>query len=318
MVGSMYAAISGLRAHQQKMNVIGNNIANVNTYGYKTQRTTFKESMYSSVRGSTGGTATTGGVNASQIGYGCTVGTIDMNMRTGNYAISDQSTDVMIDGDGFFFVGDINNTGYATDGSVDLSALKLTRVGNFTFDENGYLTDGQGNVVYGFAWDGTTGAYNPENLVPIQLPPKDPANIGDPTAERAEVQSISIGKNGEITGTNADGTVHVGCISLAYVPNPNGLTHVGGPYYQAGGNSGDLRAGSVGGVVSNAGGGGAGGTDTLVNFASGLVSGALEMSNVDISNEFADLITTQRGFQANTKIITVTDEMLADLVAMKR
>ncbi len=107
MVGSMYAAISGLRAHQQKMNVIGNNIANVNTYGYKTQRTTFSESMYSSVRNSTGGTATTGGVNAAQIGYGCTVGTIDMNMRTGNYAVTDNPLDIMLDGDGMLMVGPI-------------------------------------------------------------------------------------------------------------------------------------------------------------------------------------------------------------------
>ena len=107
MVGSMYAAISGLRAHQQKMNVIGNNIANVNTYGYKTQRTTFSESMYSSLRNSTAGTATTGGVNASQIGYGCKVGTIDMNMRTGTYAVTDNPLDLMIDGDGFLMVGDI-------------------------------------------------------------------------------------------------------------------------------------------------------------------------------------------------------------------
>lgn len=317
MVGSMYAAISGLRAHQQKMNVIGNNIANVNTYGYKTQRTTFSESMYSSLRNSTAGTATTGGVNASQIGYGCKVGTIDMNMRTGTYAVTDNPLDLMIDGDGFLMVGDIvaDAGGYPADG--DLSGLKLTRVGDLRFDSNGYLTDGNGNVVYGFKWDenaggagGANGAYAAGNLVPIRLP------IDDVTGKPKEFSGISISANGEITAHDekADETVKIGCIALGYVDNPSGLTHMGGPYYQAGGNSGTLRPGSCGGIVTD----GNGNNDTLVNFASKMVTGTLEMSNVDISNEFADLITTQRGFQANTKIITVTDEMLADLVAMKR
>lgn len=319
MVGSMYAAISGLRAHQQKMNVIGNNIANINTYGYKTQRTTFSESMYSSLRNSTAGTATTGGVNASQIGYGCNVGTIDMNMRTGTYAVTDNPLDLMIDGDGLLMVGDIvaDPGGYQVD--ADLTGLELTRVGDLRFDSNGYLTDGKGKIVYGFAWNengagagGATGAYEAGSLIPLRLP------VDQQTNKPIELSGISISANGEITAHNEkeDKTVKIGCIALGYVDNPSGLTHLGGPYYRAGGNSGSLRAGSCGGVVSNAN-VGAGG-DTLVNFASKMVTGTLEMSNVDLSNEFADLITTQRGFQANTKIITVTDEMLADLVAMKR
>lgn len=317
MVGSMYAAISGLRAHQQKMNVIGNNIANVNTYGFKTQRTTFKESMYSTLRNSTAGTATNGGTNASQIGYGCTVGAIDMNMRTGTYAVTDNPLDLMIDGDGLLMVGPIvaDPTGYPVAG--DLSGLELTRVGDLKFDSNGYLVDGQGKVVYGFKWDdnggggagGATGEYAAGNLVPLRLPVDDQGKV-------LEVSGISISKNGEITAHDekASKTIKIGCIALGYVDNPSGLTHLGGPYYRAGGNTGTLRPGTCNGVVS----GGNGQDDTLVNFASSLITGTLEMSNVDISNEFADLITTQRGFQANTKIITVTDEMLSDLVAMKR
>lgn len=316
MVGSMYAAISGLRAHQQKMNVIGNNIANVNTYGYKSQRTTFSESMYSSLRNSTAGTTTTGGTNASQIGYGCNVGTIDMNMRTGTYAVTDNPLDLMIDGDGFLLVGNItpNVDGYPVNDSEGLiGALKLTRVGDLKFDSNGYLVDGKGNVVYGFAYSDADKKYDSEHLKPIKIP-EDPNNKGKLQA----LSGISISANGEVTAVNdKDKPVKLGCIALGYVDNPNGLTHLGGPYYQAGGNTGALRPGTCGGVVTDANAGGAGG-DTLVNFASKMVSGTLEMSNVDISNEFADLITTQRGFQANTKIITVTDEMLADLVAMKR
>ena len=314
MVGSMYAAISGLRAHQQKMNVIGNNIANVNTYGYKSQRATFRDSMYSSLRSSTAGTATTGGVNASQIGYGSTVNTIDMNMRTGTYAITDDSMNLMIDGDGFFITSpNINTAGYplSADTVGNLDGMQLTRVGDFRFDNNGYLTDGTGNIVYGFAWDGAVEKWIPGTLVPLRIP-ADGADPTDATAERVALTSISISKNGEITGMNGDQVVHIGCISLAYVDNPGGVTHLGDSYYQAGGNAGSVRAGSVGNVV------GAADDSGIVNMNSSMVSGALEMSNVDISNEFADLITTQRGFQANTKIITVTDEMLSDLVSMRR
>ena len=315
MVGSMYAAISGLRAHQQKMNVIGHNIANVNTFGYKSQRTTFKESMYSSVRTSTGGTATTGGTNAAQIGYGATVGTIDMNMRTGNYAVTDNTLDVMIDGDGFFVTSPQIQKDLPTDGTGGLNGMALTRVGNLNFDDNGYLVDGQGNVVYGFRWDGQGG-----NLQPIRLP-NLAGEFNETIEKRMALSNISINEKGEITGMDekTQEVKHIGCLALAYVDNPNGLTHMGGPYYRAGGNAGDVRVGSSGGVVGGGNGGGnAGGQDNLVNFNSKIRSGVLEMSNVDISNEFADLITTQRGFQANTKIITVTDEMLSDLVAMKR
>lgn len=302
MVGSMYAAISGLRAHQQKMNVIGNNIANVNTYGYKSQRTTFKESMYSSLRASTGGTATMGGTNASQIGYGCSVGTIDMNMKTGTYAITDRTLDVMIDGDGFLITGNITD-GYdlATE-SID--GLQLSRLGNLDFDNNGYLVDGNGNVIYGFAQDDQLD-YDTDTLVPLKKPTDDNGDI-------MALTNINISTKGEITGSFGDQIITIGCVAMAYVDNPNGLTHLGGPYYQAGGNAGGVRAGTVGNVI------GAGDDTGIVNFNSSFVPGALEMSNVDISNEFADLITTQRGFQANTKIITVTDEMLSDLVSMKR
>lgn len=304
MVGSMYAAISGLRAHQQKMNVIGNNIANVNTYGYKSQRTTFKESMYSSLRASTGGTATMGGTNASQIGYGCSVGTIDMNMKTGTYAITDRTLDVMIDGDGFLITGNIDADGYDLAGGDSIDGLQLSRLGNLDFDNNGYLVDGNGNVIYGFAQD-DQGDYDTDTLVPLRKPTDDNGDI-------MALTNINISNKGEITGSFGDQIVTIGCVAMAYVDNPNGLTHLGGPYYQAGGNAGGVRAGTVGNVI------GADEDSGIVNFDSSFVPGALEMSNVDISNEFADLITTQRGFQANTKIITVTDEMLSDLVSMKR
>ena len=84
MTGAMSAAISGMKNHMQALNVVGNNIANVNTYGYKTQRITFKESIYNTLSAGSGGTATMGSTNPGQIGYGCTVGTIDLDMNPGD------------------------------------------------------------------------------------------------------------------------------------------------------------------------------------------------------------------------------------------
>ena len=103
----MYAAIAGLKTHMSKMNVIGNNIANVNTNGYKSQRTIFKDAMYTMYSSGSDGTTTTAGRNPSQVGYGSQVSSIDLNMATGSYAPG-ISTDCMIYGDGFFMVGDKN------------------------------------------------------------------------------------------------------------------------------------------------------------------------------------------------------------------
>ena len=105
MTGAMYAAIAGLKTHMSKMNVIGNNIANVNTAGYKSQRTVFKDAMYTMYRSGSDGTTTSGGRNPAQVGYGSQISTIDLNMSSGSYAPGN-AMDCMIDGDGFFLVGD--------------------------------------------------------------------------------------------------------------------------------------------------------------------------------------------------------------------
>jgi flagellar hook protein FlgE len=99
----MFSGIAGLRAHQQKMDVIANNIANVNTYGYKSGRVTFKESIYQTTSSSSEGNDVFGGSNPSQVGYGSEVGTIDLMFSSGAYAPTDSSMDCMIDGEGFFY-----------------------------------------------------------------------------------------------------------------------------------------------------------------------------------------------------------------------
>lgn len=149
MTGAMYAAVSGLKAHMSALNVIGQNISNVNTNAYKATRYTFLEALYTSVRGGSDGSNLLGGKNPAQVGYGSSIGTIDLDMSTKNYTPTGKATDIMIDGDGFLIVGDKGGT-FGTTGTKDLSDMYLTRLGNLEFDNQGYLVDGQGQVVYGY------------------------------------------------------------------------------------------------------------------------------------------------------------------------
>lgn len=360
----MYAAISGLKSHMQKLNVIGNNVANVNTYGYKAARTTFKESLYTTVYSGSNGTTSIGGVNPSQIGYGCSVGTIDLDMSTANYTPTGVDLDCMIDGDGFFMVGDKPGVNGTSLDVTDAKDLYLTRVGNFKFDSQGYLVDGAGNVVYGFATiaDGKTapGIVDPNNnnpgystqLVPIRLPlaakgdgtvaegtaiypginDTSKMNVYDAAGEDGKstgkvisVDSVSIdGATGKVTAVNkeTDEIVVVGYIALANVSNPAGVTHVQGPYYRAMEGAGDCVAASIGGAVKGYLNNQEATTDGAVMVGStgttSLITGGLESSGTDLATEISEMITTQRGYQANTRIITVTDSMLEELVNMKR
>ena len=446
MTGAMYAAIGGLKTHMTNLNVIGNNIANVNTTAYKAQRMIFQESLYTTRRAGSNGTATRGGNTPSQIGYGAQVGSIDLNMAPGTFNPTGNALDCMIDGDGFFLVGE---KGLTFDSADDYTKLSLTRVGDFDFDPLGYITDGQGNVVYGFQM-----VYNPEyvegateqqilaakqegrniqdelilstQLVPLRVPlaAAEPtlANGGlnangttnwdageavydilsgypvtaDGTAQNTErvnvslanpdlydpetgaldlerlnelfpgaggaaggadgvpetitsytgpipnlnntaatLEGVSVNENGAIIGTSrANGkTVIIGYIAVGGVTSPNGVTHTGGPYYKAQEGAGDLTVGIAGGLlgngtylnnaVSTVDADGEGYTPELRNLLDQLKSvkiqgSGLEASTADVATEFANMIVTQRGYQANTRIVTVTDSMLEELVNMKR
>ena len=414
MTGAMYAGISGLKTHMQNLNVIGHNLANVNTYGYKSQRMIFRESLYGTTVAGSNGTEIRGGVNPSQIGYGVQVGTIDLNMSTSTYTPTGYPMDCMVNGDGFFLVGDKDS--YQGIESVEnLTKFDLTRLGDFNFDPNGYLVDGAGRVVYGFAsvqnpaFDTTKppSKDNPQTiistqLVPLRLPlaaaepnavngglpagateplwqagaavydvlnknPNATANaatgatnmspediftkdtttgeftdtintglgtgdagpqvkptMGVPNTQGARVQlnSIKIGENGVIQGTNekTGETVTIGCLAIARVVNPDGVTHQDGPYYKAMEGSGDIAVGTPGGTVSgylnNVTQGGK--VENQLGKSSTVRSNGLEASSADVATEFASMITTQRGYQANTRLITVTDSMLEELVNMKR
>lgn len=332
MVKSMYAAVAGLKSHQTKMDVISNNIANVNTWGFKSQTTSFKDSMYqNNTVGSAGavGVGSAGGTNTSQIGFGVNVGAISVNYTTGAWSPTGRSLDCMINGSGFFLVGPMQD-GSKTDNGTDTVAgikgdslassnLKLSKVGIFAVDGNGYLVDDQGNYVYGYqgTWDDTNKSWkidsSSENarLVPIRIPSKStklengnvshPAEGTDENSKRPIINTYKIGDDGKIVGTTETGDiVTIGQIAVASVENVNGLEHDQGYYYTPGANVGKISGGA-----------------TTISTGK-ILSGYLEMSNVDLAKEMSDMITTQRGYQANTKIITVTDEMLSELVSMKR
>ncbi len=185
MLGSMYSAVSGLSAHQTKMNVIGNNIANVNTYGFKSSRVTFSDVFYQTMNGASAPTANGGGTNPTQLGYGAKVNSVDViNTRAGS-ATTDRALDVYINGDGYLPTKN-------SDG-----VIKYTRVGVLSFDVSGNLVDSNGNQVLGFRMDETTGnaqlnsdgTATAQNLVAIKV---DPAKLDKYTG-------IAIGQNGEIT-----------------------------------------------------------------------------------------------------------------------
>ena len=413
MLRSMYAGVSGLRSHQTMMDVIGNNIANVNTTGFKASTVTFQDTLSQMIGGAGAPQNTTGGTNPSQVGLGVRLGSIATNFSQGASQLTGRTTDLAIQGDGMFV---------ARTGGEQL----YTRQGSFSFDTTGRLVTPQGAVVQGWMADadGNINVNGPvgdlslpvgQLLQPAQtrqmaiggnLPSDaevgavissaieiydvqgtempvtmtftktadnswsveatvpddtgapvsvysgsiafDPAT-GQPTApgpltlnmagapgewtQPVEValgtapdglqqfsgtnsvsfteqngsgvgflRSFSISPGGVLTGVFSNGqTRAVGQIALATFNNPLGLEKVGDSMYRTSVNSGIAQVGSAGD-------GGRG----------SIAGGMLEMSNVDLAQEFTNLIVAQRGFQANSRIITASDELLQDLVNLKR
>lgn len=449
MMRSMFSGVSGLRAHQAKMDVIGNNIANVNTVGYKGQTVTFQEVFSQTIRGAgSPDTSGRGGTNPQSIGLGVNVAAMDVIHTQGSTQRTDNPTDLMIDGNGFFVVSnDGGQNRYYTragnfsvdvggnlvtpgglkvlglDGSpivIDKSKTMVAKPsgpapavapavttlvgdewslsGNINVNDKSYTTtmtvyDSLGathkvNVNFGDKAESTSVPptpgvyYRPVTIVQVGDPnatPVVPDSTIFPTAgnvyaffntdgtfnqlttDTAGATPVGVGTNialdypgannvvlpitqavagksalfakvtsnnslSNISGTqkygNAPGSIDsfnisakgdveatytngqksiLATIALAGFDNPAGLRKMGSNLFVSTSNSGDERMGTPG----------AGSFGTLA-------PGALEMSNVDLSQQFTEMITTQRGFQANSRIITTTDEMLQELVNLKR
>ena len=390
MLRSLFSGISGLRAHQTMLDVTGNNIANVNTTGFKASQAQFQDTLSQVLQNAGAAQDGIGGTNPAQVGLGVRVAGITTNFQQGAAQLTNRSTDMMISGDGFFVVCKGAEQFYS-------------RAGAFDFDATGQLVTPDGGLVQGWAAaaDGSIDVNGP--LVDLRLPiatlmaaeattsatfegnlPSEAAvgtvlnreiDVYDAAGNRTALElsftrtatgwdvsatngattatgtlaftdgvltgggTLTVGamtvdlatvtgyagldtveastQNGRAAGTlqsftiNADGTLlgsfsnglkqPLGRVALATFTNPAGLTKSGNSLYASTVNSGDAQIGAAG-----TGGRGA------------LTGGALEMSNVDLSAEFTNLIIAQRGFQANSRVITTSDELLQELVNLKR
>lgn len=288
---AMSSAIAGLKAMQTGIDVIGNNISNVNTQGYKASRTTYSDVYYQTLSSATAGsTNTKGGTNPYQVGYGSAAASVDVDTSRSGYDNTNSATDLYIDGEGYFIIGS-----GTLDGSGVPSSYLYTRVGNFKFDENGYLVDKQGNFVCGSNY--ASNAYVPVG----DANGKVTSPVAIKVADYSDYKNVKIGSDGIITGEKSSTVTILGRVDVANIPNPAGLEQAGNSNYKATNGSGTATCYYAG-----------------LGPTGGLKPNALETSNVDLSTELANMITTQRGFQANSKIITVSDSMLEEIVNMKR
>lgn len=428
MMRSLYSGVSGLKVHQTKMDVIGNNISNVNTVGFKSSRVTFSELFYQTTQSATGPNAetSTGGQNAKQIGLGASLASIavDVTSEGGNQS-TNRPFDLKINGDSFFVVNSNGSTYF-------------TKAGNFATDEAGNLVTDSGAYVMGYVAEKPGDALQTDQLRPIQVYASkftntDPAatqsanfsgninkedsnfaaglpitrniyvydNLGYQYGVQVQISKVSDteysvaatgvysgtqlqeGLTAAMTGTlnfdeatgkltadtsfdlnitgsdsftenpidvdfskvtsygtettvdsargtyaregtgkkvgvmtsvgidvsgnivaaydNGDNEI-IGQIAVASFSNPAGLEKVGQNMFAATLNSGEFNG--IGEDISSAGG----------SFSAGV----LEMSNVDLATEFTDMIVTQRGFQANSRVITTSDSMLEELLSLKR
>ncbi|WP_366204268.1 flagellar hook-basal body complex protein [Bacillus safensis] len=288
MLRSMYSGVSGLKAFQTKLDVISNNVANVNTVSYKKDQVTFKDMMSQTLE-----TASLN-KNSKQIGLGVSVGAIYTKQAPNSLETTGRTLDVSIQGEGYFIV---------QKGADDTRTF--TRAGNFYIGADGVLVNQDGVPIKGLARNNQTGEILPPFnntilLESIMIPkPSDwDATSGE---ERPNVNIQSIGKDGTVyyTIVGDEGTLReAGPIVLATFNNPAGLDKIGGNLYRKTASSGDEQYDP--------------------NGDNKLRSGTLEMSNVDLSDEMTEMIISQRGFQSNARTLTTSDDVLAELMQLKR
>jgi flagellar hook protein FlgE len=282
MLRSLFAGISGLRVNQTMLDVTGNNIANANTTGFKSSTTVFSDTLSQMLTAASGGNAERGGTNPIQIGLGVQLAATMANFGQGSAQLTGRPTDVMLQGDGFFVL---------RDGAEDV----YTRAGAFTFDQTGVLVAPSGMRVQGYALDAaglpTGGAVDVDlNMINATLP----AGVN--------LTSYSIGADGKVRGVFSDGVQRDICqLAVADFTNPMGLEKIGDTAFRESANSGAVQLGVAGQGQRGQ-----------------IMAGALEMSNVDLSAEFTNLILAQRGFQASSRVITTSDQVLEELVNIKR
>ncbi|MCB2340783.1 flagellar hook-basal body complex protein [Clostridium estertheticum] len=332
MLRSLYAGISGMKANQTKLDIIANNIANCGTTAFKSSRVRFQDMVSQSMSDASSSSTNTGGVNGKQVGLGVQVAGIDTMVGQGMMQPTSRNLDVAMDGEGYLIVA----TG-AIGGSVTLNTdhkidatqpsgfdISYTRDGALTLDDAGHLLTSDGLRVMGYsvggsltnATDGTTTTKFVDANDKANLPKADdkliplsiPDTIGEGT-DAKKVKSFSIEKDGTIKATlEGDGVTVIGQIAMASFNNPAGLGKVGKNLYTSTSNSGVAVVRSGLGETTN---------DNSKAYGS-MLSGMLEMSNVDLAEQFTDMIVASRAFQAMGKTITTGDEILQDIIGLKR
>ena len=407
MLQAMFSSISSIKAHQVRMGVVGNNIANINTTGFKSGRVNFQEMLSQTLRGATRPVESgLGGTNPMQIGLGTQVGSIDTILEQGSLQATNRVTDMAIQGNGFFVVSNNRRVAFTRDGNFDIDAngtlvhkstgeklvgwmpnadgtidvteplgpqsfitipvgktvagqattsvlykgnlqldgtswttsvavydavgashelrLQFSRISQFEwqlqysvdggaaspvgtvgFDANGRISSGANQTIT--FTPPATGA--PDMTVELDLSRITQLatySTVEPISQNGyppgTLEQLTISPDGVINGVFSNGlNLPIARVALAVFNNPAGLERMGNNLFRESANSGVANIGTA-----QTGGRGA------------ISAGYLEMSNADIGNEFTNLIITQRGFQANTRIVSTVDELLQDVLQMKR
>ena len=298
MIKAMYSGISGIKANQSKLDVVGNNVANVSTVAFKKSTARTTDSFYQTMIYSSAPTAAMGGTNLGQVGIGTQVSSIVKNMLQGGLQPTGISSDLAIDGEGYFPV-------------VRNGQVLFTRDGSFGLDEQGRLVNSSGFMLQGKI---TTGGNTVDGIIEI---PTQSISPKDGTVQ--DVVSYTISKDGVIKYSLADGqstdkvydipdgtesgttiakaNERTQKVQIYAFKNPAGLDAQGGNLFSPSANSGDPEIEGASGIIKQ---------------------GSIEMSNVDLAEEFTEMIVSSRAFQASSKIITTSDEILQDIINLKR
>jgi flagellar hook protein FlgE len=392
MLRSLTTAVSGLRAHQTMLDVTGNNIANVNTIGFKASRAIFESTLSEMLQDPSAGGNGNGGTNPSQVGLGTRVAAVSTDLSQGATQVTSRDLDMMIDGDGYFIVRSggeqlytrngafgldgngnlVTSTGAivqgwaAVNGRVDTNGaigglslpLSATRPasqttsavvsGNVPSDgtetlvrtidvydavgkastltltftptvdasgaNTGWTVSANGLPAEDLTFDADTGALTgPQTLTAGAITVDLSQLTGFAKLSTAEISSqngmaagrltsFSLHSDGSLVGVFSNGEEQaVGQLALASFGNAGGLEDAGSSMMRASANSGAAQIG-----VADTGSRGS------------LTGRALEGSNVDLSQEFTNMIIAQRGFQANSRVVTTSDQVLEELVNLVR
>lgn len=315
MIGSMTAGVGAMRSFVRGIEVIGNNISNINTIGYKGARTRFEDTFSNTLQRGTGNTGLGSNTITQQIGTGTKIATIKTQFNQGPLQTTGGLTDLAVSGEGFFRVRDT------------LQAIEyVTRAGDFRVDDQGYLVTNSGFRVQGIGfsdaeeasatgWSSAAPALDTTNLRDLRIDFNP-----DTSVSSARLETFQIDQGGYINLFLSDGTsVRRGQILLQRFNDPAALVKEGNNLFTGIDDAGPTEpwpaaraAGAASTAITSS------ALQPAQNGNGRIISGSLELSNVDLTEEFSGMITTQRAFQAASRLITTSDEVLQEIVNLKR